>query len=219
MPSAAAHPLARVSGLKPLVGKALRHFLLSGAMLLLGLIAVLPRAASANEAPPHVRTQIADAALAGTGRYTWFAFHVYDGALYAPAGKYAAGRPFALELIYARSLKGADIAQRSIDEIAKLGIGSEAERAVWLAVLQKLFPDVAKNDRLTGVSLLSTAAAGTATGTGAGAGTAPAAPFYFNGKPLGEITDPRLAQAFFAIWLDERTSAPAFRRKLLGLDP
>ena len=209
MPSAAAHPLARMPGLKPLVGKALRHFLLSGAMLLLGLIAVLPRAASANEAPPHVRTQIADAALTGTGRYTWFAFHVYDGALYAPAGKYAAGRPFALELIYARSLKGADIAQRSIDEIAKLGIGSEAERAVWLAVLQKLFPDVAKNDRLTGVSLLSTAAAG----------TAPAAPFYFNGKPLGEITDPRLGQAFFAIWLDERTSAPAFRRKLLGLDP
>ena len=195
---------------KPLVDKGFSHFFLSAvtpvAGTLLGVLAgaallITPPPAAANEAPQHIRANIPDATLVGTGRFTWFAFHVYDGALYAPASKYAAGRPFALELAYARSLKGADIARRSIDEIARLGIGSDAERAEWLMALTKLFPDVRENDRLTGVAL--------------GART----PFYFNGKPAGEISDAKLAQAFFAIWLDERTTAPGFRRKLLGLDP
>ena len=180
---------------KPLVCKALGLAALYAAALM------LPLPAAANEAAPHVRAHIPDATLVGAGRYTWFAIHVYDGTLYAPASRYAAGRPFALELAYARALKGADIAQRSIDEIAKLGIGSDAERAAWLPVLTKLFPDVRENDRLTGVALGQTA------------------PFYFNGRAIGEISDAKLVQAFFAIWLDERTSAPGFRRKLLGLDP
>lgn len=180
---------------KPLVRKAV------SALLLYTAASMLPLPAVANEAAPHIRAHIPDATLVGTGRYTWFAFHVYDGTLYAPASRYAAGRPFALELAYARPLKGADIAQRSIDEIAKLGIGSDAERAAWLPVLAKLFPDVRENDRLTGVAL------------------GQKAPFYFNGRAIGEISDAKLVQAFFAIWLDERTSAPGFRRKLLGLDP
>lgn len=171
------------------------------ALLLYTSASMLPLPAVANEAASHIRAHIPDATLVGTDRYTWFAFHVYDGTLYAPASRYAAGRPFALELAYARALKGADIAQRSIDEIAKLGIGSDAERAAWLPVLTKLFPDVRENDRLTGVAL------------------GQKAPFYFNGRAIGEISDAKLVQAFFAIWLDERTSAPGFRRKLLGLDP
>ena len=180
---------------KPLVRKDVSVFVLYMMAL------ILPLPAAANEAAPHIRAHIPDATLVGTGRYTWFAFHVYDGTLYAPASRYAAGRPFALELVYARALKGAEIAQRSIDEIAKLGIGSDAERAAWLPVLAKLFPDVRENDRLTGVAL------------------GQKAPFYFNGRAIGEISDAKLVQAFFAIWLDERTSAPGFRRKLLGLDP
>ena len=180
---------------KPLVRKAF------GVAALYAAAFNLLSPAAANEAAPHIRAHIPDATLVGTGRYTWFAIHVYDGTLYAPASRYAAGRPFALELAYARTLKGADIAQRSIDEIAKLGIGSDAERAAWLPVLTKLFPDVRETDRLTGVAL------------------GPKAPFYFNGRAIGEISDAKLVQAFFAIWLDERTSAPGFRRKLLGLDP
>jgi Chalcone isomerase-like len=180
---------------KPLVRKAL------GVLVLYAAALMLPLPAAANEAAPHIRAHIPDATLVGAGRYTWFAFHIYDGTLYAPASRYAAGRPFALELAYARALKGADIAQRSIDEIARLGIGSDAERAAWLPVLTKLLPDVRENDRLTGVALGLTA------------------PFYFNGRAIGEISDAKLVQAFFAIWLDERTSAPGFRRRLLGLDP
>lgn len=157
--------------------------------------------AGAHDAPPHIRAHLPDATLVGTGRFTWFAFHVYDGALYAPVSRYSPGRPFALELSYARSVKGADIAQRSIDEIAKLKLGTTAEHAAWLPQLTKLFPDVREHDRLTGIVLADKAL------------------FYFNGTRIGEITDAKLAQAFFAIWLDERTSAPHFRNKLLGLEP
>jgi Chalcone isomerase-like len=171
------------------------------AAFILAALLQAPPMAWASEVPQHIRANIPDATPVGTGRFTWFAFHVYDGTLYAPASKYASGRPFALELAYARSLKGAEIAKRSIDEIARLGIGSDAERVEWLAALTKLFPDVKENDRLTGVALGARA------------------PFYFNGKSVGEISDVKLAQAFFAIWLDERTTAPGFRRKLLGLDP
>jgi hypothetical protein len=155
----------------------------------------------AREAGPHIRAAVPDAAMVGSGRFTWFGFHVYDGALFAPAGKYQAPRPFALELTYARALKGADIARRSIDEIAKLNIGTEAEHAQWLPVLTNLFPDVRENDRLTGVA------------------RGESADFFFNGKPVGAINDPKLMRAFFSIWLDERTSAPGFRKKLLGIEP
>ena len=157
-------------------------------------------AAWGAEPGAHISAHVPKASLVGQGSFTYFGFHVYDGALFAPSGKYAGDAPFALELTYARDLKGAKIAERSIDEIAALGIGTPAERSAWLPILTRLFPDVRQNDRIAGIALGERAL------------------FYVNGKPAGEINDGTLARAFFAIWLDVRTSAPAFRRKLLGLD-
>ena len=156
--------------------------------------------AQTAEPGTHIRELIPRAALVGRGRFTWFGFHVYDGALFAPERKFDVNQPHALELTYARELKGVKIAERSIDEIAALGIGTETERAAWLPLLTRIFPDVRQGDRLAGVS------------------SSDKAQFFFNGKAAGEITDAKLARAFFAIWLDARTSAPAFRARLLGLD-
>ena len=156
--------------------------------------------AQSAESGAHIRELIPRAAMVGQGRFTWFGFHVYDGVLFAPEGKFTANQPHALELTYARELKGIKIAERSIDEIAALGIGSEAERAAWLPLLTRVFPDVRQGDRLAGVS------------------SGDKALFFFNGNAAGEITDAKLARAFFAIWLDARTSAPTFRARLLGLD-
>ena len=156
--------------------------------------------AQTAEPGTHIRELIPKAAMVGRGRFTWFGFHVYDGALFAPERKFDANQPHALELTYARELKGVKIAERSIDEIAALGIGTESERAAWLPLLTRIFPDVRQGDRLAGVS------------------SGDKALFFFNGKAAGEITDAKLARAFFAIWLDARTSAPTFRARLLGLD-
>jgi len=154
-----------------------------------------------TELPAHVRKYIGDAGLAGSGRLTWFGFHLYDAALYAAQGfdpAAAATQPFVLELTYARRLEGKGIAEASRDEIARLGFGTEAQRTRWHEQMVKLFPDVTKGRRLAGVNV-----------PGAGAR------FYFDGQPLGSIDDPAFAGAFFAIWLDPRTRAPQLRDSLL----
>lgn len=42
--------------------------------------------------------------------------------------------------------------------------------------------------------------------------------FYAAAGALGAIGESRFARAFFDIWLDERTSEPELRRRLLRLD-
>jgi hypothetical protein len=137
------------------------------------MLAMQPAAAQ-PEAPAHVLKYVADARVAGQGRLTWLGFHVYDAALYAPAGFTAAGSaasPFVLELTYARKLSGKAIAERSRDEIERLGYGTSEQRARWLAQMSAIFPDVEKGKRLAGVNV-----------PGGGAR------FYLDGRFLGTTT-------------------------------
>jgi hypothetical protein len=39
--------------------------------------------------------------------------------------------------------------------------------------------------------------------------------FFHNDKPIGLIEGNEFAQAFFSIWLDERTQAPSLRESVL----
>ena len=178
---------------------------LAAAALLTAASAVAEAAATAHDAgaraPAHVRKYVADVRLAGTGRLTWFGFHVYDAALFVPPGfglANASAQPFVLELTYARRLDGKAIAEASRDEIERLGFGTEAQRLRWHEQMLKLFPNVEKGRRLAGVNV-----------PGGGAR------FYFDGQFVGSIDDPEFARAFFAIWLDERTRAPQLRENLL----
>lgn len=163
--------------------------------------AASPAADAAGDAPAHVRKYVSDVRLAGSGRFTWFGFHVYDAALFVPPGFDLATAPdqsFVLELTYARRLEGKGIADASRDEIERLGFGDEAQRARWHEQMVTLFPNVEKGRRLAGVNV-----------PGRGAR------FYFDGQFLGSIDDPAFARAFFAIWLDSRTRAPQLRESLL----
>jgi hypothetical protein len=163
--------------------------------------AAAPAANAAGEAPAHVRKYVDDVRLSGSGRFTWFGFHVYDAALFVPPGfdlATASEQAFVLELTYARRLDGKGIAEASRDEIERLGFGDEAQRARWLEQMAALFPNVEKGRRLAGVNV-----------PGRGAR------FYFDGQFLGSIDDPAFARAFFAIWLDGRTRAPQLRESLL----
>ena len=142
---------------------------------------------------------------AGSGRYTWWGFDVYQASLWVEPGFDAAAlarQRYALDLQYLRNFKGRDIAQRSIDEMRRVGPFSEAQARNWLGEMERLFPDVSSGDRLTGVHL-----------PGRGA------QFYANGKSRGEIADPEFARLFFGIWLSEQTSAPQLRLTLLGQAP
>ena len=81
----------------------------------------------------------------------------------------------------------------------KLDLGSIEQRQAWQAQMQACFPDVQDGTHLTGVFL-----------PGAGAR------YYRDGKTICTIRDSQFASAFFAIWLDPRTSAKSLRADLLG---
>ncbi|MEO8484696.1 MAG: chalcone isomerase family protein [Betaproteobacteria bacterium] len=158
----------------------------------LALGAAPPLPAAVIDLAPGMRTQ-------GGGEMRFLGFTVYDAWYWAPSRAYSLAQPFVLDLHYHRSLDGARIAERSADEIAKLGEGTVEQRSRWDSAMRAIFPSVRRGDRLTGVNL-----------------PAQGVRFFHNGNAIGEIADPSFARAFFGIWLDPRTSHPHFRERLLG---
>jgi hypothetical protein len=171
----------------------------------LALAVVLTAAAPAsiaNTAPAAVSAQLPEARLAGEGELRWFGLKVYSAQLWV--GRLGlridrpAASPFALDLRYATSLKGQLIAERSAQEMERLGFGDAPRRTRWLEAMKRVFPDVAKGDRLTGVH---------EPGRGAR--------FFHNDRAIGTVDDADFSDAFFGIWLDARTTAPALRESLV----
>jgi Chalcone isomerase-like len=171
-------------------------------LLLLGF-ALAPLGAAANTAPPaEVAAELTGARLLGSGRLTFLGLHIYDARLWAGDGFTADGferHPIALELIYARTLYGKLIAERSLDEMKRIGGFSEEQGERWLASMKQTFPDVAKGDRITGVQRPQEAAR-----------------FFHNGTSRGELRDAEFTRRFFGIWLSPQTSEPKLRLSLLG---
>jgi len=167
------------------------------ALLLLQCVAT----AQAENIPEHVQSEIDSAHLAGQGSYRWFGLKIYDAEFWVGDQGYRPEAPesakFALSLTYARELYGERIARSSIDEISQLGFGTPKQREIWLQQMKALFPDVHEGTQISGIFL-----------PGQGAR------FYLNGELLGEIVDVEFARAFFAIWLDPRTSAASLRSEL-----
>lgn len=155
-------------------------------------------------AQPAVPAELAQPRLAGSSRYSYWGFDIYQATLWVEPG-FRGSEParsrFALELHYLRGFKGSDIARRSIEEMRRVGEFSEAQAQAWLQAMQAAFPDVAAGDRLTGIHR-----------PGQGAR------FLANGRPTFDVNDPEFARLFFGIWLSDKTPEPRLRQALLGLD-
>jgi len=183
-------------------------FLRRGARLVVALGAALvmsPGPADAADAPP-LPAQVAALApglsAQGGGELTYFGLSIYNGYFWSPGRGWKEDGPCVLDLHYHRALDGAKIAARSLQEIAKLGYGTPAQRSRWGEEMRRLFPNVEKGDRLTGISLPGGIVR-----------------YFLNDQPIGDIDDPGFARAFFAIWLDPKTSEAGFRQLLLGERP
>ena len=153
--------------------------------------------------PAEVSEELPGARLQGSGRLTFFGLHIYDARLWVQDGFTAeahATTPLALELDYARTLYGSLIAERSLDEMKRAGGFSEEQGQRWLDAMRKVFVDVNRGDRITGVHRPGDSAR-----------------FFLNGKSRGEIRDADFARRFFGIWLAPATSEPKLRLALLGL--
>jgi hypothetical protein len=153
-------------------------------------------------APPELQSDLPGALLSGQASMTFWGFEVYQASLWVAAGfDHSAYEQsaFALELVYRRDFKGADIAARSIAEMRRQTPLDAEMQARWEERMRALFPDVKSGDRITGVHL---------PGTGA--------QFWRNGLWLGEIRDSNFAKLFFGIWLAPQTSEPQLRQALLA---
>lgn len=144
---------------------------------------------------------VAELPVCGQGAFRYFGFLVYQARLHGACGPQVFERPFSLTLTYARSLSGQDIAQSSVDEIKRLegDVMAPELLAQWGKEMEKAFPDVVRDDQITGQYDPRNGVR-----------------FYHNGRFTHHIDDPRFGQAFFGIWLDPRTRAPALREQLLG---
>lgn len=202
--------LLRLPALRRLSGLRLpRLYGLQAILALLSVMLAMPQSnavaadTAAPAAPPHIAAEIAQARLAGAGNFRYFGMNIYDAQFWVGPAGFRTTAPtaekFALDLRYARSLVGSKIAASSADEMKKLGLGSATQRDAWQARMEALFPDVTEGTRITGVYLPNQGAR-----------------FYRDGKLLGDILDPAFGAAFFAIWLDPKTTGGKLREALLA---
>lgn len=164
-----------------------------------GSAVVAPLPALAETSSACIVKHVPQAKPVGTGRLTVMVWDVYDATLYAPRGTYDAGRPFSLKLKYLREIKGSDIAQTSVQEMRRLGLTDEQKLNGYYKQLVSIIPDVDKHTELTGIY--------TASGETV---------FCKGHKEIGRVTDKNFGRYFFGIWLDEQSTAPDLRRRLLG---
>lgn len=156
-------------------------------------------AAGFANAETFIQSYVPEAKVTGQDRYTYMVFDVYDARLYAPEGQWKADGPYALSLSYLRRLKGEKIAERSAEEMRKQGMKDEVKLAAWYSQMKEIFPDVEKGTTLTGVHLPNKETR-----------------FYKNNERIGIIKDPAFGEWFFGIWLAQNTTAPTFRKNLIG---
>ena len=166
-------------------------FVLAQAAIAFAAAAPLPAAVGVDF---PALTQFSDA------RFRFLLIHVYDASLWTSAARWTPEDVFALDIRYARAVTGRQLAARSIEEMRRQGHTDGVLLARWEAAMLRVFPDVARGERLVGVNMPGREAR-----------------FYGTRGFLGAIDDPGFARAFFDIWLDERTSQPALRRELLRL--
>ena len=141
--------------------------------------------------------------LQGEATLRFFGLRIYHARLWALPdfqSSQSTEQPLVLELEYLRDLKGALIAERSMQEMRRVAPISDTQSARWLADMQRIFPDVASGDRISGLHM-------------PGRGVR----FWHNGRLVGQIDDATYGRLFFGIWLAPSTSEPAMRLALLGL--
>jgi hypothetical protein len=150
----------------------------------------------------QLRTFLRTPRLVGQQRLTYWGFDIYDASLWAStpfAPDAWAKQTLVLKLRYLRDFKGADIAQRSIDEMQGQRALTPAQLKSWSAVLQALIPNVRSGESITGVYQPDKGMQ-----------------LLHQDRLLGELSDTELAQRFLGIWLAPETSQRQLRQQLLA---
>ncbi len=125
---------------------------------------------------------------------------VYNSSLYNQTGEYQAEHfPQVLKIDYLRDIDAEDLIDRTQEEWERLGL-APAIYAPWLPLLTNILPNIKKGDTI----LLNV-------------DKDQQSEFFFNNKTIGKINDQSFGKSFLRIWLDENSSYPKVRNKLIGL--
>ena len=163
------------------------------------LLVTLTASAAQLPVPPGAVAEAESLRVLGQGRMRWFGLLLYDASLWVPDGRFSWDRGFALDIRYARDFEGRRLAEASVDELRRIGLGDAAQWSAWGESMRRAFPDVRKGEHITGVYR-----------PGVGVD------FFHEGRATATVADPAFARAFFSIWLDPRTREPRLRAALLG---
>jgi hypothetical protein len=145
--------------------------------------------------------------VVGRAQLKWIFFDLYQSKLLTPSGHYRekdgiSVGPLALYIRYQRAIDKQNLLKATEEQWQKMGLKMPASNA-WQAQLEKIFPSVRDGDRLVYQSDGH---------LGQFFFSAQDGPFYL----IGQIQDPKLNQAFLAIWLSPKSNYPSLRLQLLG---
>jgi hypothetical protein len=160
---------------------------------------VLAITAPAWASPAEISGAIPGAEKVGEARYEVLLIPLFNAELWAADGRFSWNRPFALALTYERSARSSTLVNRGLSEMSRRGAGDAEALAPLRARLEACFPNVARGDRITGVST--------------GADTAR---FFYNGARSCDVEWPGFSRHFFGIWLDARGGQAAMSARLRG---
>ena len=147
------------------------------------------------------RADVQPAQLVGEGDFSVFGFRLYRAQLWSEHVPVNYDEPFALHLVYTRSITRERFADTGIHEIRRQAAAPIPQETLerWHADMMRGLTDVEPGDQLSAVFL-------------PGKGVR----FYAGERQTAEIDDPAFARAFFGIWLDPSTRALKLRMQLLG---
>ena len=158
--------------------------------------------ATASAQPADPGAPLPGLHLAGQGTLRFLGLEIYHARLWVSPDfqpdDYAA-HPLALELAYRRDFTAQAIAQRSIQEMRRVGPFTAQQATRWEQALQSAMPDIKAGDQITGLYRPNQGVV-----------------FQMHGRTVGDVADPAFARLFFGIWLSPKTSEPRLREALLA---
>jgi hypothetical protein len=138
----------------------------------------------------------ASSSLVGTGKMTWFGFHLYDISLYTATGKYIADEPLSLSIQYKKPVASEKLIEISQQEVERLGLDWNEK---WSIKLAEIWPSIEAGDELN----LNVTENGVSE-------------FYFNDQFVGQLDDSVFSENFTAIWLSPKSRESKLRKSLIG---
>ena len=138
--------------------------------------------------------------LLGKAKFSVLFWDIYESTLLTTNGQ----KPFddacqqsLFEIEYLRDISKKDLLDNTVSQWQHLSI-KESEYSVFLPLLERIWLDINAGDRLSMLTQQNKTL------------------FYLNSEYIGEIDSLTFAKTFLSIWIDEDTSEPKLRLKLLG---